>query len=162
MRFIRTLSAALAVTLSVLPAFGRAPRVHVRPLATNVVSVATATNSVARAVSAPAVERTGWYYDKERVVAYLRAYGRLPGNYLTKNEARALGWQGGPVEPYAPGKAIGGDRFGNYEGRLPRGRWRECDIDTKGRPRGAKRLIFSEDKTCYYTADHYETFEKVP
>ena len=59
-------------------------------------------------------------------------------------------------------KAIGGDRFGNYEGRLPRGSWRECDIDTKGRPRGAKRVIYSEDKrTFYYTEDHYQTFRKV-
>lgn len=108
------------------------------------------------------VTRDGWYYDKDCVVLYLRTYDRLPGNFITKEEARRLGWTGGSLERYAPGKAIGGDRFGNYEGRLPRGSWRECDIDTKGRPRGTKRLVYSDDRRYYYTEDHYQTFTKVP
>ncbi len=86
----------------------------------------------------------------------------LAKNYITKAEARELGWQGGPLEPFAPGKSIGGDRFGNYERKLPNGRYKECDIDTRGKPRGVKRLIYSTDgKAIYYTGDHYETFEEV-
>lgn len=131
---------------------------------TNAVVRTTSTNTAVRttAANSAAVVRSGAYYSKEQVAAYLRAFGTLPSNFITKAEARRLGWQGGPVEPYAPGKAIGGDRFGNYERKLPYGRYRECDIDTKGRPRGAKRLIFSDDRRIYYTGDHYQTFQKVP
>ena len=94
--------------------------------------------------------------------AYLIAYGQLPQNFITKKEARDLGWEGGSLEPYAPGKCIGGDRFGNYEGTLPEkdGRtYYECDINTLGADsRGAERLVFSSDGLIYYTADHYESF----
>ena len=100
------------------------------------------------------------------MASYVRQFhGALPRNFITKSEARALGWTGGPLEPFAPGKSIGGDRFGNYEHRLPRlnaGFYKECDIDTKGRPRGAKRLVFTQDgQRIYYTGDHYNTFEEV-
>lgn len=105
----------------------------------------------------------GSYTSKEEVALYLHQYGRLPGNFITKQEAEELGWPGGDLEPYAPGKCIGGNRFGNYEGRLPEKEGRsytECDIDTLGkRSRGAKRLVFSNDGLIYYTEDHYETFE---
>ena len=105
----------------------------------------------------------GSYTTKEDVCAYLIAYGRLPSNFITKNEARAAGWEGGALEPYCPGKCIGGDRFGNREGLLPsaRGRvWTECDINTLGaRSRGAERLVFSNVGLIYYTGDHYESFE---
>ena len=78
-------------------------------------------------------------------------------------EAQALGWSGGSLEPYAPGRCIGGGRFGNYEGLLPEKEGRvytECDIDTLGADsRGAKRIVFSNDGLIYYTADHYQTFE---
>ena len=93
---------------------------------------------------------------------YLYTYGHLPDNFITKKEAQNLGWSGGSLEPYAPGKCIGGSRFGNYEGILPDapGRtWTECDIDTLGaEKRGAKRIVFSNDGLIYYTEDHYETF----
>lgn len=148
--------------LAVAPAWGRGTRAAYVPGSRP--AAAAATNAAPRAATdAVAVAADGWYYDKDRVVAYLRTYGRLPGNYITKGEARQLGWRGGPLEPYAPGKAIGGDHFGNYERRLPAGRWRECDIDTRGRPRGAKRVIFSADRRLYYyTSDHYRTFERIP
>ena len=110
------------------------------------------------------VVRDGEYTGKSDVAAYIRKFnGSLPKNYVTKAQARALGWRGGPLEPYAPGKSIGGDHFGNYERRLPAGRYRECDIDTRGKPRGAKRLVYTDDKRQIYdTGDHYRTFEKVP
>ncbi len=112
------------------------------------------------------VVRDGEYTSKGEVAAYVRKFGgALPKNYITKRQARALGWQGGPLERYAPGKSIGGDRFGNYERKLPYlngGYYKECDIDTKGKPRGAKRLVFtSKGKRIYYTEDHYRTFKEV-
>ncbi len=102
----------------------------------------------------------GTYTSAEDVSLYLVTYGELPQNFITKKEAKALGWPGGDLEPYAPGKCIGGDRFGNYEGLLPEDRdYRECDIDTLGaKSRGAKRLVFSDDGLIYYTEDHYESF----
>ena len=114
--------------------------------------------------AAPADElpEDGSYDSKEDVALYLHLYGHLPGNYITKKEAEALGWTGGSLEPYAPGKCIGGNRFGNYEGLLPDAdgrRWTECDIDTIGaKSRGAKRIVFSNDGLIYYTDDHYATF----
>ena len=101
------------------------------------------------------------YTTKEDVALYIHTYGCLPDNFITKNEARKLGWEGGSLEPYAPGMCIGGDRFGNYEGLLPEDRdYKECDIDTLGaQSRGAKRIVFSDDGLIYYTGDHYESFE---
>ncbi len=111
----------------------------------------------------PAIEEDGTYTTKEDVVRYIHTYGHLPENFITKKQAQALGWEGGSLEPYAPGKCIGGSRFGNYEGTLPEkdGRtYTECDIDTLGASkRGGKRIVFSNDGLSYYTEDHYETFE---
>ena len=105
----------------------------------------------------------GWYYSAEDVALYLVTYGELPSNFITKNEARDLGWEGGSVQRYLEGAAIGGDKFGNREGILPKADGRqyyECDIDTDGASsRGAKRIVFSNDGLIYYTEDHYESFE---
>ncbi len=105
------------------------------------------------------------YYDLENVVLYLYLYEELPDNYMTKEEARELGWEGGSVEMYKEGAAIGGDTFGNREGLLPKEKGRtytECDIDTDGeKSRGAKRLVFSSDGLYFYTEDHYESFDEV-
>lgn len=101
---------------------------------------------------------------RECVSEHIRHTGALPQNFITKKQASELGWQGGDLWRYARGKSIGGDRFGNFERRLPdkKGRiWRECDIEYRGGPRGAKRLIFSNDGLIFYTADHYESFERV-
>ena len=79
--------------------------------------------------SAVSVTEDGQYDSKDEVSAYLTEYGHLPSNYITKKQAQALGWQGGSLEPYAPGCSIGGDRFGNYEGTLPDGSYHECDLN---------------------------------
>lgn len=110
------------------------------------------------------VERNGTYTSKEEVAAYINKYDSLPCNYITKEQARRLGWisSQGNLNKVAPGKSIGGDRFGNYEQQLPvkRGRqYFECDIDYRGGRRNAKRIIFSNDGLIYYTEDHYNTFE---
>ena len=106
-----------------------------------------------------------YYYDVPNVVLYLEVYDELPPNYITKSEAKALGWEGGSVDQYKEGAAIGGDTFGNREGLLPAADGRsytECDIDTHGYDsRGAKRLIFSNDGLYFYTSNHYESFSEV-
>ena len=112
---------------------------------------------------APTLDENGTYTKKDDVALYIHIYGKLPNNFITKDEARRLGWEGGGLEDYAPGMCIGGDRFGNYEDLLPDApgrKWTECDIGTLGRDsRGAKRIVFSNDGLIYYTDDHYESFE---
>lgn len=107
------------------------------------------------------IDYDGVYTSKEDVGLYLYTYGELPSNFMTKKEARALGWSGGSLEEIAPGYCIGGDYFGNNEGLLPEGSYHECDIDTlySKKGRGAKRIVYSDDGRIYYTEDHYETFE---
>ncbi len=107
--------------------------------------------------------KDGIYTSKEEVALYIHVYGELPDNYISKKEAKALGWEGGSLEAYAPGKMIGGDRFGNYEGILPEeGNYTECDIDTMGKKsRGAKRLVYDDAGNIYYTEDHYESFTQL-
>ncbi|MDO5775703.1 MAG: ribonuclease domain-containing protein [Eubacteriales bacterium] len=108
----------------------------------------------------------GSYTDKEQVALYIATYGQLPHNYITKNEAKAAGWDAetGNLDAVCPGKSIGGDRFGNYEGNLPDKKGRkyfECDINYNkdDEYRGAERIIYSNDGLIYYTGDHYKTFE---
>ena len=109
-----------------------------------------------------AIAEDGEYTSKKDVALYIHTYGKLPSNYITKKDAQALGWEGGSLEAYAPGKSIGGDRFGNYEGLLPDGRYKECDIDTKGKKsRGSKRIVFDDKGNIYYTSDHYESFTQL-
>lgn len=109
------------------------------------------------------IDEDGSYTTKDDVALYIHTYGHLPDNFITKKDAQALGWPGGSLEPYAPGKCIGGSRFGNYESLLPEADGRtytECDIDTLGADsRGAKRIVFSNDGLIYYTEDHYKSFE---
>ena len=112
----------------------------------------------------PAISEDGTYTSKEEVAAYIHEYGHLPSNFITKKQAKKLGWVSneGNLWEVAPGKSIGGDYFGNYEGILPEKKGRdyyECDIDTDGSYRGAKRIVFSDDGLIYYTEDHYKTFE---
>ena len=110
------------------------------------------------------VQEGGWYDTMEEVAVYLCDYGELPSNFITKQEARSLGWdaQSGNLWDVAEGCSIGGDRFGNYEGTLPDGNYHECDLNTRGADkRGAERLVYADDGRIYYTADHYESFEEI-
>lgn len=112
------------------------------------------------------VTEDGWYDTMEEVCVYLDAYGALPGNYITKSEAKKLGWVSsqGNLWKVAKGKSIGGDRFGNYEGLLPEAqgrRYTECDIGFDGGYRGGERVIFSNDGLLFYTQDHYASFDEV-
>lgn len=112
------------------------------------------------------VTEDGSYSEPEEVAVYLTRYGKLPGNFIRKRDAENLGWSSrdGNLGDVAPGKSIGGDRFGNYEGVLPdeKGRaWTECDIHADGGYRGAERVVFSNDGLIYYTDDHYNTFRQL-
>lgn len=104
------------------------------------------------------------YSSKEEVAAYIYEFGHLPPNFITKKEAQELGWDNreGNLWDVAPGKSIGGDKFGNREGLLPEKTGRqyyECDIDFEGGFRNGKRIVYSDDGLIYYTEDHYESFE---
>ncbi|MEH6458910.1 ribonuclease domain-containing protein [Chitinimonas sp. JJ19] len=99
-------------------------------------------------------------------LSQLNQTGQLPAQFVTKKQARQAGWQPGrPLwrSPELQGKSLGGDHFGNREKRLPRGNWREADLDYRGGKRNAKRLVFepSRDGRRYVTIDHYEQFTEI-
>ena len=68
--------------------------------------------------------------------------------------------QGGPF-PYPRDGAV----FSNYEHRLPqraRGYYHEYTVHTRGvRSRGARRIVCSATLECYYSGDHYRTFQHI-
>ena len=83
----------------------------------------------------------------------------LPKKFITKKEASQAGWKPGTSlwsVDRLRGKSIGGDRFGNYEKKLPNGKrkWREADLDYHGGRRGPKRHDFSPAGLRMLTADH--------
>lgn len=117
-------------------------------------------------VTQAAISESSAYSSKDEVAEYLHEFGHLPPNYLTKKEAQNLGWVAskGNLWEVAPGKSIGGDRFGNREGLLPEApgrKYYECDIDFDGSYRNAKRIIYSNDGLIFYTEDHYESFRQL-
>ena len=108
----------------------------------------------------------GQYTSPEDVAEYLHFYGHLPDNFITKNEARDLGWdsQDGNLDQVAPGMSIGGDSFGNREGLLPKAdgrKYYECDVNYEGGYRGGERIVYSNDGLIFYTDDHYKSFEQL-
>lgn len=111
------------------------------------------------------IDEKGSYIEKDQVARYIHIYNKLPNNFITKEEAMKLGWkQKGTLDKVAPGKSIGGDKFGNFEKNLPVKtgvKYSECDIDYVMGNRGPKRLVFSNDGSIYYSNNHYENFEKL-
>ena len=110
------------------------------------------------------IDKDGEYTSPEDVALYIHTYHTLPKNYITKNEAKRLGWDSGDgnLDEVAPGKSIGGDRYGNYEKKLPKNeKYKECDVNYRGGYRRAERLIYTSGGTVYYTNDHYESFKKL-
>lgn len=106
------------------------------------------------------------YTSKDEVAEYIYEYDELPINYITKAEAKKLGWNAseGNLWEVTDHKSIGGDVFQNREGLLPKVQGRtyyECDIDYQGGIRNAKRLVYSKDGYIYYTEDHYQSFEEL-
>lgn len=110
------------------------------------------------------VTEYGQYCTVDEVAAYIKEFHKLPSNYITKKEAQELGWKGGPLNKYAPGKSIGGDTFTNRQHILPDSDYKyvECDINANGTSRGAERIVYNTgDFKVYYTSDHYKTFREV-
>ncbi len=108
-----------------------------------------------------AVMESGKYTTKDSVAAYLCKFDKLPQNYMGKNEGH---------NPWKTlGVMIGGDDFNNftsdpdyYHSTLPEGKYREADVDYGNvTSRGTKRLVYQSGCIIYYTADHYETFNKL-
>ena len=123
-----------------------------------------------------AVEESGLYTTKDSVAAYICKFDKLPSNYVGKNEGKSLyesktgntfdKWNFNPWTTL--GVMIGGDTFNNhadnpdnYRPTLPEGDYHEADVDYSAKNRGTKRLIYQSDCVIYYTADHYETFDKL-
>ncbi|MBQ7796002.1 MAG: ribonuclease [Lachnospiraceae bacterium] len=115
------------------------------------------------------IKEDGHYTSKEEVALYIHTYGKLPSNFISKDEAEDLGWkkkdgEAGQLHVVAPGMSIGGSYFGNYEGLLPEKKGRkyyECDINYVKGNRGAERIVYSNDGLIFYTGDHYESFEQL-
>ena len=90
----------------------------------------------------------------------------LPNYYITKEEAKALGWKAilGNLSDVAPEKMSGGDLYQNRNGHLPQapGRiWYEADINFTDGYRTRHRILYSNDGLIFVTYDHYETFVEI-
>lgn len=68
----------------------------------------------------PAIDEDGTYDSRDEVALYLWTYGHLPDNYITKSEARDLGWTGGSVETAAPAAPSAGTGSAIGRGCCPR------------------------------------------
>ncbi|NIF04410.1 ribonuclease N [Chryseobacterium sp. Tr-659] len=101
--------------------------------------------------------------EEKTVISYVKQNHRLPEYYITKNEARKQGWNPskGNLCDVLPGKAIGGDKFGNREGRLPDGeQYFEADVNYHCGGRNADRIIYTQNGDVYLTKNHYKSFDK--
>lgn len=173
MRKLFALLMCLLFTLTVLVGCGKEEKKAeaTKPATTSTITTKTINNgqntaaNVAVNANKITVSQSGTYSDKDHVAKYIYQFKKLPSNYITKGEAKKLGWQTkGTLDKVAPGKSIGGDRYGDYENKLPKAnnrKWTECDIDYVKGNRNAKRIIFSNDGLIYYTNDHYKTFTKL-
>ncbi|NAW51433.1 ribonuclease [Elizabethkingia argentiflava] len=99
------------------------------------------------------------------VIDYVKKNKKLPNYYITKAEAVQKGWipSRGNLCDVLPGRAIGGDHFGNREGKLPKQQGRkyfEADVNYSCGRREADRLVFSDDGLVFISKNHYKTFEE--
>lgn len=112
------------------------------------------------------LDEKGEYTSPQEVALYICIFDKLPANFITKKEAMNLGWESnkGNLWEVTDNKSIGGDKFGNREGLLPKSDGRvyyECDVNYEGGFRGAERIVYSNDGLIFYTNDHYESFEQL-
>jgi ribonuclease T1 len=70
----------------------------------------------------------------------------------------------------APKGYVGGRKFKNLEGLLPKNtsnnkriNYQEWDVNPKieGKNRGKERLVTGDDRSAYFTNDHYQSFKKI-
>ena len=111
------------------------------------------------------VDEDKQYNNHLDVVAYIYYYHKLPSNYLTKSEAKSLGWKGSGnlwVNDILTGKNIGGDTFNNREQLLPitaSNTYIEVDVNNNGGSRGTYRIVYNRYTfDIYYTDNHYASF----
>lgn len=101
--------------------------------------------------------------NENTIINYVKQNNQLPDYYITKNEAKKLGWNPshGNLCEVLPGKAIGGDHFGNREGKLPKDeKYFEADVNYSCGNRNSDRIVFTKNGEVYLTKDHYKSFEK--
>ena len=160
------LTAMLLAVILLLTGCGLAPLAE-PGTPTEALTLVTASPAGARTqeTEAPA-EQAGPVIEPQEIADYLFEHGELPENFISKEEAQALGWDSSRnyVSDVAPGKSLGGEYFGNYEGRLPKAKGRvfhACDCRYTGGKRGAERIVYSSDGRIWYTPDHYETFTEL-
>ena len=92
------------------------------------------------------VEKSGTYYEHEKLAAYIAVYNALPSNY--KNQ------------PTKDGEVKIGGVHQNREQRLPTYlTYIEIDVNTYfPKARGQHRIVYSNDFRIFYTANHYGSF----
>ncbi len=110
-----------------------------------------------------ALDEYGEYTTINEVSAFLLRFGVLPCNYISKTDAKELGWTAKKdnLGEVMPGCSIGGDKFQNREKQLPtaKGRqWYECDVNTVDGKRSDERIVYSNDRLIYYTPDAFQSF----
>ena len=70
----------------------------------------------------------------------------------------------GESDRYAPNRMLTRGVYQNSDGHLPEapGRvWYEADRGYTGGPRGAARILWSNDGLVFTTYDHYQTFYEI-
>ena len=97
---------------------------------------------------------------------WLKTFHRLPGYYITEDEAALLGWV--PIlanlAVVAPGKMLTKGIYKNRDKRLPdvpERTWYESDINYSFGYRGGERILYSNDGLIFATYDHYATFVEI-
>ena len=171
---VRVLAFLLALVLALCACSGAAAKSRKKKKNSTVTARPTATATMApTATPAPTEEPEKENPEKEDpiispqgIADYLFEHGELPPNFITKLEAIGRGWQTRfrTVAEAAPGMSIGGDRYGNYEGKLPTKKGRkyfEADCNYVSGNRGAERIVYSSDGLVFYTGDHYQTFTEM-
>ena len=104
--------------------------------------------------------------EKEATIESVTEEIKLPDYYITKEEAKALGWKSkqANLAEVAPGKMLGGNIYQNKEKLLPSklGRsWYAADLDFDIGFRNNKRLFYSNDGLIFVSYDHGQTFYEI-
>lgn len=102
--------------------------------------------------------------DESIIIDYVKRHHKLPKYYIKKAEARKNGWEPsrGNLCEVLPGKAIGGDKFSNREGKLPKNeQYYEADVNYQCGKRNTDRIVFNSKGEVWLTKDHYKTFIKM-
>lgn len=99
----------------------------------------------------------------QTVIDFVKTHHQLPDFYITKHDARKMGWiaaQGNWCD-VLPGKALGGDPFGNRENKLPTGKqYFEADVNVRCGRRNGDRIVYTLSGEVWLTENHYQSFRK--